>query len=74
MKSVLVKFIDVGRDKKCWEEVLMTDEDGCIPDHRLMKSIRKQKALASRYPEFVEDGLIVAGCRVVGRFEVVEAP
>ena len=66
---MLIKFIDVGRDKKTWEEDIPLD-DGLLDGVAMVKAIRRKRALLSRGIECSDDGLIFAGERAVGRWIV----
>lgn len=67
-----IKFIDVGRDKKCWEaEIPCVDESISIA--AILKSIRKNKAIMSRDVEITDDGgIFVGGLRKVGEWRPAE--
>lgn len=63
-----VYFKDVGRAKKSWETTLAS-----LDGHSLLKAVKKQHAIASRYPEFVVHetsmtGRIFCGFRLCGTF------
>jgi len=63
-----VKFINVGRDDKCWEaETATVDHDW------LYAQVKKNMAILSSGVEFYENGsIVVGGFRIVGKFEVME--
>lgn len=66
IKPALVRFQDVGRDKRTWEEVLP------FIDHRTaLAAIKRKKALVSKSVEIVIEpdgtGQIYAGDRLCGR-------
>ncbi len=66
---MLIRFSEVGHDKKSWEaEIPMID--GALDGAAMLKSIRKSGALMSREVECTEDGLIVVGTfgRPVGKW------
>ena len=69
--GVKLRFIDVGRNKQCW------DAEVCDPlESGIIKSIKKHGQLMSKYIEFTLDldtgkGSIFAGLHIVGKIEVV---
>jgi len=63
---MLVKFIEVGRNKLTW----VAKCNGVLTDKWLYFQARA--ALMSRDIEFGETGEIYAGMRNVGRFEIIE--
>ena len=62
---MLVKFIEVGRNKRSWE----SECKGELNYNWLYKEAKK--ALMSSEIDFSDNGIIFAGFRNVGRFEVV---
>lgn len=64
---MIVRFIEVGRNKKTWEA-----ECAGEPDYKFLNGqVRKNGALMSSFLDFDDDGAIRAGLRTVGRFEVL---
>ena len=67
---MLIKFIDVGPDKRSWIEAIPLDDDGYLDEHAMEKSIREHCALGSREFDIGADGYIYVGnFRRVGRWE-----
>jgi hypothetical protein len=60
-----IRFANVGRDKKTWEEEIPVN-DGLFDGMAMLRSIRNHKALLSREVEITDDGFILAGLRGVG--------
>lgn len=71
MKPYLVKFTDVGRDKKTWEQ-----EFDKLTYASLIRSVRARSALLSSNVEFDLESqqIIVGGFRVVGKIELLRQP
>lgn len=71
MKPYLVKFTDVGRDKRSWEQEF--DE---LTYESLVSSVRARSALLSSNVEFDLESqqIIVGGFRVVGKIELLRQP
>jgi len=61
-----VKFIEVGRSKSNWE----AEYRGDLTESWLYKQAKK--ALMSRDIWFTDSGIIFAGIRSVGKFEIIE--
>lgn len=62
---ITIHFQNVGRDKVSWCEEIREASEASI-----MRALRKRKALASR-EVWVEDGEILAGGRLVGRYTIL---
>lgn len=68
METILVRFMEVGRDKKTFTDNVPAPRG--MPTYRgMVSAIRKHHALLSRDIEFGDEGEIFAGVRQVGRFE-----
>lgn len=63
-----VKFTEVGRGKKTWEEEIADPSQDFLEAAVMMSG-----ALMSR-DITCEDGVIYAGLRAVGRYEIAKAP
>lgn len=72
MSIVTVRFTNVGRDKKSWDETIPLNAHGEIPESSLVRSIKDHHALASRDIDFDDmGGIWVGGLRKVGDFEII---
>lgn len=63
-----VKFTDVGGSKKSWEATYKDE----LTYTFLYKQVKRNAAIMSNEISFTEYGEIVAGIRVVGKYEVIE--
>jgi hypothetical protein len=71
MSKVLVKFSNVGRNKKTWTANIPC-EGGTLDANAMIGSIRRSRALLSSSIDVDESGNVtVGGFRVVGRWDVV---
>jgi hypothetical protein len=69
---MLVRFSNVGRNKKTWDAEIPC-ENGVLDGVAMLKSIRKSGALMSRSVDIDDVGnIVVGGYRVVGRWDAIE--
>ena len=71
-ETLLVKFMEVGRNKVSWEERITRP----ATDEKLVAAVKKKKVLASRGVDVDSGdsdygGFVLAGGRAVGRFLIV---
>ena len=70
MSTFTIHFKNVGRFNKSWSEVIPN-----ISEREIIKSLRKSGAVLSRFPDFEYDetnneGVVLAGFRVIGTFHI----
>lgn len=63
-----VKFIAVGRNKKTWEEEIADPSPDFLEAAVMMAGVLMSRDITC------EDGVIFAGLRPVGRYEIEGAP
>ena len=72
---MIVKFIEVGRNKLSWEEDIPLLEDQSLDGMKMYKSVKAKASLGSKDIDFLDDGTITVGMfRPVGRWEAQEQP
>ncbi len=67
-----IRFSNVGRDKKTWEDEIPLDSEGYLAERQMYASVKRQSALMSADIDFSDSGEIYAGGRNVGKWEIVE--
>jgi hypothetical protein len=75
--TVRIRFEDVGRDRRTWEQEFTTDGDGDLSGPALIGAIRKRGGVVSRDVDFLagDDGdmtIVVGGFRPVGKWRIVD--